>query len=235
MTFIREIEELPFTVRIAQNESDRERAAALRAQAYGRHGYAPGTTEHVGHVDDADRRALLLLAQDKCSGNALGTLRVSSSLRGTTPIPDEMPRGASIGATFTYLDRFAVASDAHTDIVMLALVKAQWFIAYHEGVQWILAAALPPLARRYRRLGMAALVENEGGQFRIPALSSAPYEAVGGRLPDMPARVIRTTPAVVPFFVNKEHPDIAVGRPALMDFHVHTAMQARQAPVPQAS
>lgn len=228
MTFIREIEELPFTVRVAQSETDRKAAAALRAQAYGRHAYAPGATEHVGHVDDADRRALLLLVQDKGSGDALGTLRVSSSLRGPAPVPEGMPRGASAGATFTYLDRFAVASNVQADIVMLALVKAQWFLAYHEGVQWILAAALPPLARRYRRLGMAALVDNERGQFQIPALTSTPYEAVGGRLTDMPARVIRTTPAVVPFFVNKEHPDIAVARPALMDAHVRAAMQAQQ-------
>lgn len=222
----RESESLPFVVRLAQSEAERAEAAALRMQAYSRHEYAAGSAQHVGCVSDEDRRALLLIAREKQSGQLIGTLRVSSSRRGPTPVPAQMPRGGSANATFTYLDRFAILAHPHADILVLALVKAQWFLAYHESVDWIIAAALAPLARRYRRLGMGSLGADNDGRFHIPELHHEPYYACGGELTTMPARVIHGAPALVPFFTNKEHPDICVPRPTAMDEHVRAALQA---------
>lgn len=214
------IELLPFVVRRANSEEDFTALSQLRAEAYARHDYLPGVSDRLLSIDETDRRSTLLVAEHKADGAIVGTIRVSSSLRGATPIPEQMPRTEFGGAAFTYVDRFAAQQGPLADIVALALIKAQWFWAYHEGVDWVVAAALPALARRYRMVGLRTLAGAERGRFLIPHLHTRPYEAVGERLSGMPVNLRRNSGFLVPFFLDKHHPDILVDRPALLDHHI---------------
>ena len=151
------IELLTFIVRPANSDEDIAALCDLRAAAYARHDYLPGVADRLLEIDETDLRSTLLVAESKADGAIVGTIRVNSSLRGTTPIPPQMPNVEFEGDSFTYVDRFAAQQGPLADIVALALIKAQWFCAYHEGVDWILAAALPALARRYRMVGLRTL------------------------------------------------------------------------------
>lgn len=214
------IELLPFIVRTANSDEDFAALCDLRAAAYARHDYLPGVADRLLEIDETDLRSTLLVAESKADGAIVGTIRVNSSLRGTTPIPPQMPNVEFEGDSFTYVDRFAAQQGPLADIVALALIKAQWFCAYHEGVDWILAAALPALARRYRMVGLRTLAGAERGRFHIPHLHSKAYEAVGERLAGMPGNLRRAAPFLVPFFLDKDHPDILIDKPALLSEHI---------------
>lgn len=220
MGFQRSIEQLPFVVRKAVRGADFEAASRIRSEAYARHDYLPGVSETLRRIDEADLRGTLLVAERKDDGEIIGTIRVSSSQRGPTPLPAQAPRVEFEGESFTYVDRFAARQGPLADIAALALIKAQWFQAYHEGVQWIVAAALPALARRYRMVGLRSLAGAPRGRFMIPHLHEKPYEAVGERLSDMPANLRRNSPFLVPFFLQNEHPDILLPTPALLREHI---------------
>ena len=214
------IELLPFVVRRANSDEDFVALSALRAAAYARHDYLPGVSERLRSIDETDLRSTLLVAESKADGEIIGTIRVNSSLRGATPIPEQMPKVEFEGDSFTYVDRFAAQQGPLADIVALAMIKAQWFCAYQEGVQWIVAAALPALARRYRMVGLRSLAGAERGRFQIPHLHTKPYEAVGERLPGMPGNLRRVAPFLAPFFLEKDHPDILFDKPALLAEHI---------------
>lgn len=214
------IDLLPFTVRQANADEDFAALCELRAAAYARHDYLPGVAERLLEIDETDRRSILLVAESKADGAIIGTIRVNSSLRGATPIPPQMPKVEFDGDSFTYVDRFAAQQGPLADVVALALIKAQWFCAYHEGVDWILAAALPALARRYRMVGLRTLAGAERGRFHIPHLHTKAYEAVGERLAGMPRNLRRVAPFLVPFFLEKDHPDIRIDKPTLLGEHI---------------
>jgi hypothetical protein len=219
-------ESLPFIVRTARTTRDHAALSVLRAEAYARHDYLPGVSERLRSIDEADLRSTLLVAEDKDDGSIIGTIRVSSSLRGTTPVPPELPSIEFAGEPFTYVDRFAARQGPLADVVALALIKAQWFCAYQEGVEWIIAAALPALARRYRMVGLRTLEGADRGRFRIPHLHEKSYEAVGERLSGMPANLRRAAPFLAPFFLEKDHPDILIAKPAALTQHIAAARQA---------
>ena len=217
---------LPFIVRRANSDEDYAALCELRAGAYARHDYLPGVSERLLEIDRNDLRSTLLVAESKADGEIIGTIRVNSSRRGATPIPEQMPTLEFAGDSFTYVDRFAAQQGPLADVVALALIKAQWFCAYHEGVDWVLAAALPALARRYRMVGLRTLAGAERGRFQIPHLHTKAYEAVGERLSEMPGNLRRAAPFLVPFFLDKDHPDILIDKPALL--HDHIAASAPQ-------
>jgi hypothetical protein len=215
------IEALPFVVRPAATADDLSALSALRAEAYARHDYLPGVSDRLRRIDEGDLRATLLVAEDKEDGAIIGTIRVNSSLRGTTPVPEQLPNSEFDGRPFAYVDRFAARQGPLADIVALALIKAQWFCAYHEGVDWIVAAALPALARRYRMVGLRTLDGGgDRGRFLIPHLHNKPYEGVGASLAEMPANLRRTSRFLVPFFLEKDHPDILIEKPAGLVAHI---------------
>ena len=220
MSHQRSIEQLPFVVRKAISGRDFEAASRVRSEAYGRHDYLPSVSDNLRRIDEADLRGTVLVAERKSDGEILGTIRVISSLRGATPLPTQAPRVEFDGDAFTYVDRFAVRQGNLADVVALALIKAQWFQAYHEGAEWIIAAALPALARRYRMVGLRSLEGAPKGRFMIPHLHTKPYEAVGERLCAMPANLRRTSPFMVPFFLDTEHPDVLIPMPELLKQHI---------------
>src|SRR5688572_1500071 len=100
------VEELPFVVRNATPQ-DHPALSALRAEAYARHDYLPGVSERLRSIDEADLRGTLLVAEYKADASIIGTIRVNSSRRGATPIPEQLPDDEFGAESFTYVDRFA--------------------------------------------------------------------------------------------------------------------------------
>lgn len=200
------MQRLPFQVALASTRAQREAVAALRSSAYGRHDYPSSVADRLRRPDDSDLLAAVLIAHVPRSGAVLGTLRLNCSRR----VPGALPRGFALqelqGASWTYVDRFALHG-SEDPTVALALMKAAWHWAADNGSHWVLAAARPPLARRYRQIGLRPLRGGEAG-LALPELHADPYQMLGERVWAIPDRIRLHSPRLVPFFIESDHPDI---------------------------
>lgn len=203
---------LPIQVRIATCDEDFEGLCRVRSAAYGRHRYTDGVSENLSVIDDNDRNSVLLIAEEKETGSIIGTIRVNSSLRGKVSILPSMGISELGGASFVYLDRFATAKHPLAEVAALALIKAEWFHCYHEGVIWVIAAALPALRLRYQAVGLRPL-NGPDTTFEVPQLHALKYTAMGERLRGLQANLLSHSPALCPFFLEQYHPDILIPMP----------------------
>lgn len=200
------VQRLPFQVSLAITRVQRQAVADLRSSAYGRHDYPCGVADRLRQLDDSDLRATVLMAHVPRTGAVLGTLRLNCSRR----VPGSLPRGFPLqelrGESWTYVDRFALQGSGDPTVA-LALMKAAWHWAAHNRSTWVLAAALPPLARRYRQIALRPLVGGEAG-LALPELHAEPYQVLGERVWAIPDLIRALSPRLVPFFIECDHPDI---------------------------
>lgn len=186
----------------------------MRSAAYGRHAYTATLSSRLAVLDEDDRRATLLIAQDKQSGECLGTLRISFSVRGLTPHDPKEDLSELEGQEFAYVDRFAVTSDSqlHTE-VRAAIMKSMWLHLCEHEVPWVIASSLKALTRLYATVGMRTIRGNEAGVL-IPKLhDTKPYFTVGGRVEELFDNIQRRYPESLPYFVQVWHPDLEFAWP----------------------
>jgi hypothetical protein len=204
-------ENLPFRIRRAKSPQDYRALCQLRANAYARHAYHASLPFRLRTVDASDENSVILLAESKESGMIVGTVRLNSSFEGNQPLLAGMHTAELEGEPSLYVDRFAVEQGPASDVAALALLKAAWHFANYAEVTWMLAAALAPLARRYRMVGLRTLKGCENG-FQATDLHAGTYFTVGGRLSEIPNNVHKVAPFLAPFFGNN-HPDILLPVP----------------------
>jgi hypothetical protein len=218
-------EELPFVVRLARAQHDFDALCAVRSQAYGRHAYVSQVSENLAAIDDKDRRAFLLVAAEKASQAVIGTMRLSSSLRGPTPMNRHvLAQSQDLGLadrSFLYCDRVAVSTGEMAEQVSLGLFKCMWKIALQERVDWVFGSALKPLARRYRRVAMH-LLNPEADGFEMPHLHADKYYAIGGCVERLATNLKEMAQQNCSYFLERYHPDLDVHVPS----RVHTSLES---------
>lgn len=147
--------QLSFRVRIVRTEEHLSRAVEIRAASYGRH--HPEVAELLRSAEEADRApfALVLLAESKHDGSALGTLRIETNACGPLPIESLLPKESRYtGKTIAFVTRLAVRGGGpDATLVKLALFKALHRYCLACQIDWIVVTARPPMDRQYVRLG----------------------------------------------------------------------------------
>lgn len=200
-------EALTFTVSAARNPADLQAAAALRGVAYGRHN--PGLGEAVSQPDLVDRLpgTLVLIARDKASGEAVGTVRLQFSHSGALPVDHsvELPAAMST-AVRAEATRLAIAHGADAR-VRLALVKACWQHCVAQGVDHLLITARSAaLLRIYEHLGMHPLAQDDW--VTLPYVGNLPHRVRVLDLADAHAQWTQAQHPAMPFMVDTHHADI---------------------------
>jgi hypothetical protein len=153
---------LPFTVNIVRTEEHLRKAVGIRAESYGRH--HPEVAELLKSAEVADRSSfsLVLLAESKEDGSALGTLRIETNAHGRLPAEGLMPPNSPCrGKTVAFVTRLAVAAGKDSSLVKLALFKALHRYCLACQIEWILVTARPPMDRQYKRLGFSEAYDVE--------------------------------------------------------------------------
>lgn len=202
------VQSLPFTVRPARTEEDFAALCSMRSEAYARHDYTASLAGRLAYMDAHDRKSTLLIALDKVTGDCLGTQRINFSDRGPTPIAEDENLEETNGESFAYIDRFAVANVTNHVEIRLALMKAMWLHVCEEESKWVVASALAPLVRLYKRVGLRPLRGNEEGKIHATLHETKPYFTIGGRIEELLDNVERSSPGGSRFFVTVRHPDI---------------------------
>jgi hypothetical protein len=151
-------EHLPFLVRIARNEQQLAKAVNIRAEAYERHW--PNLSDHLRRPEaqDRDPNSLVILAESKLDGTALGTLRIDTNLVSRLQIETEYPfPDKIISQPIAYVTRLGVKQGRIGTLVKLCLFKSLYRYCLARQISWILVGVRPPNDRDYVRMGFSDL------------------------------------------------------------------------------
>lgn len=147
---------LPFKIRIVRNEEQLNRAINIRSEAYSRHW--PNLAETLKKPEHQDRNpnSIIFLAEAKCDGSPLGTMRVDTNLDSdlSTVLDIDLPENLA-DKSLAYVTRLGVKQGTAGSLVKLALFKSLHRYCLAKQIANILVGVRPPNDRDYVRLGFS--------------------------------------------------------------------------------
>lgn len=201
-------ERLPFTVRVVRNEEELWKAVQIRHSAYARH--VPEFAETLTRPEplDAENGVVVLLAESKLDGAALGTMRIQTNyfkpltLEQSIILPDWLQ-----GKTLAEATRLGITEDRSGRVVKTAIFKAFYELCANMGVEWMVVAGRSPIDRQYQRL----LFEDVyAGQGFIPLkhAGNMPHRVMALRVPDVKPKWKAASHPLFDYFFRTKHADI---------------------------
>ena len=153
---------LPFIIRVVRTEDHLKKAVEVRSTTYGRH--HPEVAEKLSAPEQEDRSpfSLILLAESKIDGAALGTLRIELNTKNRLPVEGLLPPNSECSnKTIAYVTRLGVQARADASLTKLSLFKALHRYCLACQIDWIVVTARPPLDRQYRTLGFLSVYDED--------------------------------------------------------------------------
>lgn len=219
---------LSFSVRLARSSADLREVCRVRADAYGHH--VPDLREPLAEPDGLDRHPHtgVILARDKASGRAIGTVRVQRSqfgpllLESSVILPHwlaDKPRAE--------ITRLAVLPGAD-GAVRLTLMKSLYLYCLATQTRYlVIGARSDALIRLYQRLGFVDVL---GPDDRVPLAHAGnlPHRILAFDVMAAERTWLAGGHGLYPFMFETFHPDLQLfGEPEPM---VH-----EQVPLPAAA
>jgi hypothetical protein len=150
----RQTQHLPFRVILARTDDQLRRAVAVRASAFGRKSLELATILGQPEPADLTEDSIVLIAEDKVTGNCVGTMRIATNLRRPLDIEsiEGMPEQV-IGRRVARAERLGIATREYASLVKVALFKALHRYCLALQIEWIVVQVTPPRDKDYRALG----------------------------------------------------------------------------------
>ena len=203
-------EHLPFTVRLVRDETDLDKAVQIRHQAYARH--MPELAEHLKSPETVDLQAgvVLLLAESKLDGSALGSLRIHTNRYVPLPIEKSVTLPPELRAwPLAQVSRLGIAQGLVGRLVKLALIKASFMYCEKNDIKWAVLAARSPLDRQYAQLDFTDLYPDTG-YIALPHMNHVPHRVMGFEIDTGESRWRKAQHPLLSFFCHTHHPDLDV-------------------------
>ncbi|MEY4765880.1 MAG: hypothetical protein RI907_2553 [Pseudomonadota bacterium] len=200
---------LPFRVRIARDDKDLCRAAAVRALAYGRR--VPGMDDMLSAPEPDDRRpdAVVLIAEAKDNGDVLGSLRMTTNLQQPLHMEHELTLPDVFrGRVLLEAGRLTVRSTPEARMVSSALYKALYEVSFHAGIDEVLVTARSPVDRIYRAMQFRDALD--GRKIALPSVLNLPHGLYHLPVRDADALWRAAECPMYPFMAQTHHPDIEI-------------------------
>jgi hypothetical protein len=204
-------ERLPFTIRRVESEDSLKKAVALRHAAYARHVPEFARSLALPEACDYDEDTVILLAESKLDGTALGTARIRTNVHHPLHIEESVVlpqwlQGRSLGE----VERLGVSEGRIGHIVKVALVKA--FFSYFEqaGIEYAVIAGRAPIDRQYEQL-MFSDVFGEKEMVPLVHTGNIPHRVMAFEIATGEERWTAAKHPMLKFFRHTHHPDIDVG------------------------
>lgn len=201
-------ESLPFIVRSVRNETELEKAVAIRRSAYGRHVPELAARFAEPEPSDLDGSSRVLVALAKLDGMPLGSMRFRTNqyrpldLEQSVTLPESLRNRVLSEAT-----RLAVTQAAVGRVVKAMLMKAMFLQCEASGVDSMVVTARHPMDRFYNWL----LFEDvfPGGDF-IPMshVGMIPHRVMRCDLIATKRRWVECDHPWYPLFFETHHRDI---------------------------
>lgn len=210
-------ENLPFTVRLVQDENDLGKALQMRQSAYGRH--VPELAKKLDKADQYDHEpgTVVLLAESKLDGEPLGTMRIQTNrftplaLEGSVTLPDWLQ-----GQVLAEATRLGIARGHMGRLVKVALFKAYYQYCHETGVDWMVIAGRSPLDRQYESL---LFEEVFPGQGFIPMqhAGNIPHRVMALKVESVEPTWKEAEHKLYDFFFHTRHNDIRIAEDSSAD------------------
>jgi hypothetical protein len=201
-------ERMPFRIRLVREAGELERAVGIRHAAYARHvpEFAASLTRPEPY--DYDEDAVVLLAESKLDGSAIGTMRIKTNrvsplgLEQSVKLPDWLDYTTIAEAT-----RLGVAQGRMGTVVKTLLFKALFQYCQTTGVEWMVIAARSPMDRQYEDL-LFEDVFPEAGFIPMRHAGGIPHRVLALDVVNAYAKWSEARHPLLGFMCDTVHPDI---------------------------
>lgn len=210
----REIERLPFTIRRVTNEQDILKAVRVRQSAYARH--VPEFARSLALPEAADFAddTIVLLAESKLDGSALGSTRIRSNLHRPLDMEESIVLPAWLqGRRLVEATRLGVDEGREGRLVKMALIKACFMYCQENAIEWSVATARMGVDRQYEQLTFIDVFP-ELGPVPLRHVGNLPHRVMAFEIDTFEQRWRKAHHPLLNFFFNVQHPDISIGSAA---------------------
>ena len=203
------IEALPFRIRLVSSPQDLAKAVEIRSSAYSRHVETVGRALREAESDDFREDVLLMIAERKADGRALGSVRMQPNLAQPLRIERETRLPALFdGRRLMEFMRLGVENGAPGRLVTAALVKAGYEIAFASGIDFVLVAGRQSVSKMYRSMCFDDVLQ--GGTVPLSYADCLPHGIYCMPIEDADRRWREANHSLYGFMARTSHPDIAI-------------------------
>jgi hypothetical protein len=222
-------ERLPFTIRRVDTDDSLRKAVAIRHAAYARHvpdfARSLAVPEACDYADDT----IVLLAESKLDGSALGTARIQTNVHGPLHLEEsiELPDWLQ-GRRLAEVTRLGVSEGRIGHVVKIALMKAFFQFWEQSGTEYAIATGRAPIDRQYEQLMFTDVFE-PGKMIPLSHVGNIPHRVMAFEIATAEARWTAAKHPLLKFVRQTDHPDIQIGE--LRPRHKIRPMPPLRAPV----
>lgn len=206
------IELLPFTVRPVRSAADLRKAVAVRQAAYARHLPEFARTLAQAEAADHDSDTVILLAESKEDGSALGSVRIQTNFR--QPLHVEVSVDLPLwlaSQRLAEVTRLGIVEGRIGRQVKLALIKACFAHCEQHGVDAAVVSGRAPIDRQYEQLLFTDVFASREPVI-LRHVGNMPHRIMYFDIASGQERWEAARHRLLDFFCRTRHPDIDLGK-----------------------
>jgi hypothetical protein len=206
-------ERLPFTIKRVRTEEDLMKAVQIRHAAYARHLPEFARSLAVPEQCDFDSDAVVLLAESKLDGSAIGSARIQTNFHQPLHVEQSVDLPLWLMTRrLAEVTRLGIDEGRIGRLVKIALIKACFEYCEQNKVEWAVVTGLAPIDRQYEQLLFSDVFP---GRELIPLrhVGNMPHRVMAFEIETGEERWAAAKHPLLDFFRHTHHADIDLGRP----------------------
>jgi hypothetical protein len=207
----RPVERLPFTIRRVDNETSLQKAVRIRHAAYDRHVPEFARTLLLPEACDYADDTVVLLAESKLDGSALGTARIQTNLERPLHVEESVVLPAWLqGARLAEVTRLGVDEGRIGRVVKIALIKACFEFCERNAIDYAVVTGRAPIDRQYEQLLFSDVFEDKA-MIPLRHVGNIPHRVMAFDIATGEQRWTAARHPLLTYFRHTQHPDIDIG------------------------
>ncbi len=203
-------ERLPFTIRRVETEDSLRKAVGIRHAAYARHVPEFARSLEAPEACDYADDTVVLIAESKLDGSAIGTARIQTNLHGQLHIEEsvELPEWLQ-GRRLAEVTRLGVSEGRIGHVVKIALIKACFEYCEQNGIDYAVVTGRRPIDRHYEQLLFSDVLENKE-MVPLRHVGGIPHRVMAFEIATGEQRWAAARHPLLGYFRHTHHPDIDI-------------------------
>lgn len=207
-------ERLPFTIRRVLTQEDLLKAVQVRHAAYARHVPDFAATLRLPEEADFDSDCVILLAESKLDGTALGSTRIQTNLQQALHLEASVALPLWLQThRLAEVSRLGVGEGRIGRLVKIVLVKACFEYCEQNSVEWAVVTGRTPIDRQYEQLLFADVFADKQ-PVPLRHVGNMPHRVMAFEIASGEARWSAAQHPLLSFFRHTRHPDIDLSHEA---------------------